>query len=1305
MGVAGWKTIIPFCAGAYVVICGSLNVAVAVADDTALKRAANNDDNDLTSEHKKEATNPSDSSVIDSLPARLTKWLNDAEGGIFNPKQEVRTVEDSDGKIFHGIFAKEFIAKGDLLSQIPWEYIITDEEADPKLSLNDFEEAVLKCGTARNLAREMKQVQTLGKYIKDPNSASKYGPYIQYLLNQTLGVIPSEWSARGKDMLEDILGGKRQTVPPNYVTTWLDEDWYEDCDGDSKDELSAKAAMLVVSRGDDDLLVPVYDMYNHRNGKWYNTHMKVSRGVNYQITARKDIKPGEQIYNSYNMCDNCDGRKDGYGTPEIFRDYGFVEDFPQRWNFEEFEFMFDLFEEDGSIEIIWAKRDKPTKSEDKMNVQRIILKELKRLRKMRHLLWQSDWNDGKASIPENEWNNLWEYHQSLIDAISYAYNDIVVDESQKVPIGQAETCTSAFCGADYFDTLEWEKDELKYNRQTCENKEVMQFPDYFMLEGLKTHYQELNFAFRQEDGDICMDLEDTVQICSSYRPHYHEFSSHFAARFVDNIKRVLFVGGGDSMMLHEVLKYPSLEKVVGLELDQTVVRKSFKYFRTQAHFDDDRVEWWFGDATKSLLLLPEDYWGSFDLVIVDLSETVMAFSVTEELDVFDALALLLNPDGVLVKNEHYMDTMSETFDYTVQIYLDQNPKICSQCMIFGSNKADFFRRPLVEHNVETLLLPKVALLDSEYEYFHDFRKNDAVEQGKCNLDTKKQNEDNTTQTKSAGLLHILDAEDVAVTLDKDSIEKIILSTAKEQGFTLISVNKDKKFATVQYIADRSENEKSLFYSVVFKEGYVSVRYWPEFKNCAVDVGIWGSYQKGDHFRKRIGEELKAKTTSYFRVVVGGMYGSSTWQEDKDSIGPQIVQQRNCEESKVGDVEFSDNLAKKVVLDEAINLVGSRKIVAAVLCGFEGVDKCSSLDVLKQHIMISNVIPIWSCPELSIMDDKVFTKMNNCEEKILTSLLEAVGGSGDGIGMFVVDGSTPSVMGQIFHSILTVSSYRDMLFDKESHFVLTLSNKPKSETWQRNLLERYRKELYWDPAKTVKIEVNVGGALMELGILSNNEFTGFKNFKNLEQKLSERLPTRNDVASSVEVVSITGALFPFMEDFSPHEYVQEDYPIEPGNKQWAEQKSFGRKVVVQYDLNKDKGHNRMPDLVGLVRLIDSTVTGYGLYEFDVFTDVGDGALIMVDFKLGSLSVLWDGREHVDLNIFLFDDSEYEGKAFLQEFTKLAGKKLKMSLRDDFPRGIGRVMNFREDMPYKGFESIWDLEPYVDQGDDDKEDDDE
>lgn len=50
----------------------------------------------------------------------------------------------------------------------------------------------------------------------------------------------------------------------------------------------------------------------------------------------------------------------------------------------------------------------------------------------------------------------------------------------------------------------------------------------------------------------------------------------------------MFVGGGDSMLLHELLKYDSLELVVALELDQRVVRGSYKHFGTQPHFDDNR---------------------------------------------------------------------------------------------------------------------------------------------------------------------------------------------------------------------------------------------------------------------------------------------------------------------------------------------------------------------------------------------------------------------------------------------------------------------------------------------------------------------------------------------------------------------------------------------------------------------------------------------------------------------------------------------------------------------------------------------
>jgi len=54
----------------------------------------------------------------------------------------------------------------------------------------------------------------------------------------------------------------------------------------------------------------------------------------------------------------------------------------------------------------------------------------------------------------------------------------------------------------------------------------------------------------------------------NYWPNYHEPMVHVTSNFLERVKRVAFVGGGDSMLLHEILKYELLELVVALELDQ-----------------------------------------------------------------------------------------------------------------------------------------------------------------------------------------------------------------------------------------------------------------------------------------------------------------------------------------------------------------------------------------------------------------------------------------------------------------------------------------------------------------------------------------------------------------------------------------------------------------------------------------------------------------------------------------------------------------------------------------------------------------
>jgi hypothetical protein len=60
------------------------------------------------------------------------------------------------------------------------------------------------------------------------------------------------------------------------------------------------------------------------------------------------------------------------------------------------------------------------------------------------------------------------------------------------------------------------------------------------------------------------------------------------------------------MMLYEAIECSKLERVTGLELDLKVERKCFNHLTPSSHFYDDSEELWFGDTTKSLLLLPED---------------------------------------------------------------------------------------------------------------------------------------------------------------------------------------------------------------------------------------------------------------------------------------------------------------------------------------------------------------------------------------------------------------------------------------------------------------------------------------------------------------------------------------------------------------------------------------------------------------------------------------------------------------------------------------------------------------------------
>ena len=949
-----------------------------------------------------------------------------------------------------------------------------------------------------------------------------------------------------------------------------------------------------------------------------------------------------------------------------------MEQYPQRFSFQPGAIQIDngdgtnqiysiehiqfnvVEDEQGNPTIQWNEHlqwDDPGRN----YVRKLFREHLSRLHRFVNIVYDRNYNI--QDIPEQEWYAIWKFFDMYVDTLELGIKSLINDGSNaKESCQEGQSTMAGVCPnkhtelyRSHYHDLGWAVDELDYIEPTCEKTQITEFWQYEEIERRQSNYQRLSFWERERDDDICMNIEDTLQICNSYRPHYHEYFVHYPARYMDKIERVIFIGGGDAMLLHEVLKYPNLKKVVGLELDQQVTRKSFKYFKSQPHFDDPRVEWWYGDATKSLPLLPQEYWGSFDLVLVDLSETVMSLSVTGELDIFSALALLLKPEGVMIKNEPYIEQFSNFFDHTIHIYYG-TPKICTQVLVMGSNKVDFLHNPVADQNIDRFLLEPLDDTADRFKYMHDYRKNNATEQGKCNL------EGITTQHgKKAGILQVIEAEDVTIDLRSYStVENTLYATVREQGLTPISSPSNSiKDAIV----------------IVMKEGYVSARLYPEDKYCSLDIHLWGAFQKSEQLLSAIRKKLGNTEESSFRIVAGGMFGANTLQDDEKEIGIQVSQTRNCEMEELpsSDGSSNDDEALMHALDKSLELVAEPKFTAVVLCGNEG-DNCPSMDLLSKDERVGSVLPLWACASLKeTLEEGDFSNMYECEKEINGLLIESM--KADEIDMLVIDPSATYVMAQIMYSILSYPNNREYLLANDYVFISLLKDTGK-EMWRREFLELYRREKHVYTVSRVEVELKSESSNMGLEVFYCGDEFVFQHILDLETELVETLPTY-----SVQVKRITGGV-PYSDpEYNEKEFPKQAYDRRPAIYQALKQKAMARQSIFQLEYNPSGENDAgMPTLDRLTLFLEATLDkqNYAPFTLRKYTDVGDGAVVVAFFEEGAAILVWDGQNHVDINLFSSDQDEERANQFVEGYTYLSG--LSVYLRDDQPRGIGRVMQF-------------------------------
>jgi hypothetical protein len=347
--------------------------------------------------------------------------------------------------------------------------------------------------------------------------------------------------------------------------------------------------------------------------------------------------------------------------------------------------------------------------------------------------------------------------------------------------------------------------------------------------------------------------------------------------------------------------------------------------------------------------------------------------------------------------------------------------------------------------------------------------------------------------------------------------------------------------------------------------------------------------------------------------------------------------------------------------------------------------------------VDKVLTFWSCPELLDLDNggkaevedemsqSDLTKMFACEKAMITQLHDTMEADDLYFDVFAVDSSSLYEMSQIFNSIWNIPKYRQWYIAQERNLFIGISFNPDNG-FRRNFLDRYRKDVRHDPAARAEFiaQFDASSSRIEIGVVSVGDDLIFQSLADTEHKIKNRLVGRHGEIN-FELGRIHGAQWNFRENLEPREFSHDDYDGQPGKVQFSQQKPLGRETMFQLIRNPiiNKGLVTMPSLEALGLKLGSCLSKLGFTNTKsmTFDSVGDGGLIVSVSNEGSALLTWDGRDHVDINLFgvgFRAGGEEQADSFISSFVDSVEEHLVVALRDDYPRGIGRVVNFPSDL---------------------------
>jgi spermidine synthase len=161
----------------------------------------------------------------------------------------------------------------------------------------------------------------------------------------------------------------------------------------------------------------------------------------------------------------------------------------------------------------------------------------------------------------------------------------------------------------------------------------------------KTDQQDLIIFENTQFGRV-LALDGAVQLTTADEPVYHEMMVHVPLLHHANPLSVLIIGGGDGGILRETVRHETLQRIVLVEIDASVIDLSKKHLPSVSNgaFSDPRVEIVIGDGAEYVKNAKE----KFDVIICDSTDPTGPSIVLFTSEFYGHCKQLLNKNGIFV---------------------------------------------------------------------------------------------------------------------------------------------------------------------------------------------------------------------------------------------------------------------------------------------------------------------------------------------------------------------------------------------------------------------------------------------------------------------------------------------------------------------------------------------------------------------------------------------------------------------------------------------------------------------------------